>query len=299
MPERASSKRRPRSPRKPKKKPPFTARTADRHVLYQLAVQSPDSDARFYARYFQKLTGQPLRRFREDFCGTAALACEFVKLHRQNTAVGVDLHWPTLAWGRIHNVKKRLDQDQQQRLTLLQQDVRDVRAPSVQFLCAVNFSYSVFHTRAELAAYIRNCFQSLEPGGMLMLDAWGGGLVQRACVDRRRLHGFDYLWDQHAFDPISHKIDCRIHFWFRDGSRMNNAFTYDWRLWTLPELRELFVEAGFEGVHVLWECTDSKTRSGNGVFLRKEVGDDDPAWITYVVGCRPLGGRGVRRRQPR
>ena len=92
-------------------KPRFTARTADRHELYQLSVQAPERDARFLSRYVLKTTGRPLRRFREDFCGTALLACWFVKLHRDNHAVGVDLHWPTLAWGRIHNVARLLDRD--------------------------------------------------------------------------------------------------------------------------------------------------------------------------------------------
>jgi SAM-dependent methyltransferase len=268
----------------------LTAANADRHALYMTAVQAPSKDARFLARYHQKITGEPLRVLREDFCGTAALACSFVALHRSNRAIGVDRHAPTLAWGRRHNVRP-LTAEQQSRLLLLQDDVRAVRRPLVQAIAAVNFSYSVFHTRKDLLGYLRNCHRSLQPGGLLFVDAWGGGLVQRACVDRRREHGFDYLWEQRSFDPISHHIDCRIHFQFRDGSRLRNAFVYDWRLWTLPELRELFAEAGFADVHVLWECTDRGTNNGNGAFRLKTVGDDDPAWITYVVGRKPLRRR--------
>jgi SAM-dependent methyltransferase len=218
-----------------------------------------------------------------------------VKLHSENRAIGVDLHGPTLAWGRRYNVRHLLTEQQKRRLLLIQDDVRRVRRPRAQVIVAVNFSYSVFHTRADLAAYIRGSFAALEPGGMLFLDAWGGGLVQRACTDRRREHGFDYFWEQRSFDPISHHIDCRIHFQFRDGSRLRDAFVYDWRLWTLPELRELFAEAGFADVHVLWECTDLRTGTGNGAFRRREVGDDDPAWITYVVGRKPPGAVRARR----
>jgi SAM-dependent methyltransferase len=268
-------------------KPRFTARTADRHELYQLSVQAPERDARFLSRYVLKTTGRPLRRFREDFCGTALLACWFVKLHRDNHAVGVDLHWPTLAWGRIHNVARLLDRDQQQRLRLRRADVRAVRAPRVQAIAALNFSYSVFQTRAALRRYFDACFRALEPGGLLFVDAWGGPDVQTHATDRTRHHGFDYLWEQRAFDPITHHIECAIHFAFRDGTRLHDAFVYDWRLWTMPELRELMAEAGFTDVHVLWEGTDGATRSGNGVFRRKEVGDADPAWIVYVVGRRP------------
>src|SRR5688572_7155200 len=170
---RSPKHRKKRSQRKKPAKPRFTARTADRHVLYQLAVQAPETDARFYSRWFRKYTGRELRVLREDFCGTAVLACHHVKLHPDNLAIGVDLHWPTLAWGRIHNVRPLLDREQQQRLLLLQQDVLDVQAPKADALLALNFSYSVFKTRQQLGAYIRNCFRSLRPGGLLFVDAWG------------------------------------------------------------------------------------------------------------------------------
>jgi hypothetical protein len=121
----------------------------------------------------------------------------------------------------------------------------------------------------------------------LFLDAWGGGETQFILEEKRRLNGFDYVWDQAEFDPITHEILCKIHFEFRDGTRMRNAFLYDWRLWTLPELRELMFDAGFANLHVLWEGTDRKTRKGNGIFRRVERGGDEKAWVAYVVGRKP------------
>ena len=265
----------------------FTARTADRHELYQLAVQSADLDAAFYARWFLKFTGRPLRVLREDFCGTAAMACEHVKRHRDNRAIGVDMHWPTLAWGRIHNVKQLLDEEQQTRLLLLQKNVLDVRRPLADAIAALNFSYSVFKTRRELAAYVKNCYASLTPGGLLFFDAWGGPDAMQQKIDRHRREGFVYLWDQQRHDPIRNEISCAIHFEFPDGTRMREAFVYDWRLWTLAELRELFDEAGFQDIEVLWECGDSKTGRGTGVFRKTAVADMDEAWISIVVGRKP------------
>lgn len=268
-------------------RPPLTARTADRHALYQIAVQAPATDAAFYARWFERFAGRPLRWLREDFCGTAAIACHHVKRHRDNRALGVDLHGPTLAWGREHNVRPLLDADQQRRLRLLQADVLAVRSPRADAVLALNFSYSVFKTRQQLGAYVRNAYRSLRPGGMLFLDAWGGPDVQRRQTDRTRHRGFVYEWEQRRFDPIDHGIECAIHFAFPDGTRLRDAFVYDWRLWTLPELRELFAEAGFTGVEVLWEATDRRTGSGNGVFYRTDRGSDDEAWIAIVVGRKP------------
>jgi SAM-dependent methyltransferase len=285
MPARAPKRRKPA---------PLTARTADRHALYQLAVQAPEGDTAFFARYFQKYTGRRLRVFREDFCGTALISCHWVRRRRDHVAVGVDLCGETLAWGKKHNVAQLLDQDQQRRLHLIQDDVRAVHRPAADFIAALNFSYSVFQTRGDLADYLANSYRSLRPGGLMCLDAWGGPLVQQEHTDRHRNHGFDYLWEQRSFDPIKNRIVCSIHFEFRDGTRLRHAFHYDWRLWSLPELIELFTEAGFQDVHVLWEGTDHRTNRGNGVFLRKQVGEADDTWIAYVVGQRPLAG--TRRR---
>jgi SAM-dependent methyltransferase len=268
----------------PRRTPALTARTADRHVLYQRAVQAPETDAAFYDRWFRRFAGRPLRRLREDFCGTAALAVEHVRRHRDNEALGVDLHWPTLAWGRIHNVRAKLDPEQQRRIELRQANVLDVRRPLADAILALNFSYSVFKTRAQLGAYIRNCHRALRPGGMLFCDAWGGPDVLKQQTDRTRHRGFVYEWEQRRYDPISHEIECAIHFTFPDGSRLRDAFVYDWRLWTLAELRELFTEAGFRGVEVLWEATDVKTGTGNGVFYRTARGGSDDAWIAIVLG---------------
>jgi hypothetical protein len=264
----------------------LTARTADKQVLYQESVQSPEADARFFTRYFKRLTRRPLRILREDFCGTALLCCEFVRLHRENIAIGVDLDAPTLRWAQVHNLS-RLPPEARQRVHLALVNVLELRRPKVDAVAALNFSYSVFKTRRELGAYLKTAYASLSPGGMLFLDAWGGGETQFLMEERRRLHGFTYVWDQAEFDPITHEIRCNIHYEFRDGTRLRNAFVYDWRLWTLPELRELMFEAGFADVHVLWEGTNRKTGKGNGIFRRVARGGQERAWVAYVVGRKP------------
>lgn len=268
-----------------KKKIYLTARNADKHFLYQESVQAPETDARFLARYYKKLNDRPARTFREDFCGTFILCCEFVKLHRQNQAIGVDLDEPTLRWGRAHN-QSELGSDQQQRVLLIQDDVLNVRIPKVDIIAAMNFSYAVFKTRKEFGKYIRNAYRSLKKNGIFIMDAWGGSQAQALMTERKRLKGFNYVWDQADFDPVSHHILCKIHFEFRDGSVMKNAFIYDWRLWTLPEMQELMNEVGFRDVHVLWEGTDRKSGTGNGVFRRVNRGGDEEAWIAYVIGTK-------------
>lgn len=272
---------RPRSRRR--KKPALTARTADKFVLYEQAVQSPDVDVRFLSRRFKQMAGRPLRVFREDFCGTARLCCEFAKLHRDNRAVGVDLHGPTLTWAYRHNVAA-LTAEQRARVSLLREDVLHINGAPVDLVAAMNFSYCIFKTRETLRAYARNTRRTLRPRGVFVMDVFGGSQAQEEMEEETRHRGFTYVWDQSVFDPVSHRSVCKIHFKFRDGSILRNAFVYDWRLWTLPELREILEEAGFKDVHVLWEMTDRKTNEGNGIFRRVSRGEADPAWIAYVVG---------------
>ena len=162
-PARQSKKKKATAAKKKPKKKPLTARTADKHVLYQLSVQAPELDSKTYARWFKKYTGRDLRALREDFCGTAVLACHHVRNHKHNTAVGVDLHRPTLDWGIEHNVQTLLDQEQQQRLQLLEKNVLEVTTPKVDCVLALNFSYQVFTTRGALGSYIKTVYRSLKP----------------------------------------------------------------------------------------------------------------------------------------
>ncbi len=269
----------------PQKKSKLTARRVDKHALYEMSVQAPEDDARFFARYYKKYTGEPLRSFREDFCGTAILSSAFVQLHRDNHAMGVDLDQPTLDWAARHNVS-RLSPEAQDRVQLVRGDVADVRKPVAELTAALNFSYSVFKTRRDLGRYFDNAYQGLKPGGLFVLDAWGGGQSQFLMEERKKVEGFTYVWDQADFDPITAEILCKIHFEFPDGTRLRNAFTYDWRLWTLPEMIELMTDTGFRDIHVLWEGTDRKSGEGNGVFRRVRRGGDEEAWIAYVIGQR-------------
>jgi len=90
-----------------------------------------------------------------------------------------------------------------------------------------------------------------------------------------------------VFDPSTHFYTTRIHFAFRDGSELRNAFIYDWRLWTMPEVMELMQDAGFQDVHFLWEGTDPETNEGTGTYHRAKKAEADLAWIAYIVGVNP------------
>lgn len=261
------------------------AAQADRHVLYQEAVQDPESEIDFVEETWAQLRDRPAELLREDFCGTANTACEWVRRQPFHHAIGVDLDGAVLDWGWANNVA-RLNAGQQSRIELLQEDVTDTAPEPADIVLAMNFSYYLFPTRRQMIAYFRNVREGLVEDGIFFLDAYGGYDAPREIEEERECEGFTYIWEQASFNPIDGMMDCHIHFAFPDGSRMDRAFTYRWRLWTLPELREMLAEAGFSDIEVYWEGTDEEANEGNGIFEPAEVGDADPGWVCYIVAQR-------------
>ena len=100
---------------------------------------------------------------------------------------------------------------------------------------------------------------------------------------RKVAGGFTYVWDQNSFDPITHDIVNHIHFEFKDGSRIDKAFTYEWRYWTLPEITELLKEAGFSEVHVYW---DQAGEDEEEKYKRTTRAENQPGWLAYLVALR-------------
>ena len=151
----------------------------DRHRLYELAVQSPDADVQFVDRVYRKRNGRKPARLREDFCGTAYFACEWVKTHGENRAWAIDLDPVPLEWGHRNNVTK-LRPEQAARIKLIEGNVLDVGGRPVDVTVAFNFSYFIFDTRPALRRYFEKARATLESEGVLMLDAYGGADSQRA-----------------------------------------------------------------------------------------------------------------------
>lgn len=270
---------------KSKRKPVATlAEQADLHELYEESVQAVDVEIEFLDKTFKALRGRRALVFREDFCGTASAACEWVRSRKDRTAIGVDNDKPTLDWGRENRIA-RLPKAAQARIELLLSDVRTVETPRADIVAAFNFSYFLFKERAELKAYFRGVRDALNDDGILFLDAFGGPEGITPQKEKTKHKGFTYIWDQSLFEPVSGRMLCHIHFHFPDGSKLKRAFSYDWRIWNLPELRELLLEAGFSKVRVYWEGEDEDGEP-NGEYTESATGEADPAWVTYILAER-------------
>lgn len=257
------------------------AEQADRHELYEAAVQNVEEECKFIARTFRELRGRDALSWREDFCGTASAACEWVRRDERRTAVGVDIDPEVLDWGRNNRVNQ-LDAGQQARLRLIEANVLEVDTGLVDCVGAFNFSYWIFQSRPLMLQYFRSIRETLVDDGIFFLDAFGGYEAYEEMKEKTKYDDFTYVWEQARYSPVTGEMDCYIHFKFPDKSRLKRAFSYTWRLWSLPEIVELLAEAGFRNPTVYWEGTD-EDGEGNGVFTPEAHGEADAGWIAYIV----------------
>jgi SAM-dependent methyltransferase len=264
-----------------KSKRPTIAETVGRYELYEAAVQNVEEQCHFMDYMFQIIRGRKPISFREDFCGTASASCEWVRLGPKRFSIGVDIDPEVLQWGRNHRWSK-LTKGQQQRVTLIDGDVRQAQKSLVDIVGAFNFSYWIFDTRAELRRYFQTVYSNLKPDGVFFLDAFGGYDAFRELKEKMKIDDFTYIWDQAKYSPVTGKMQTHIHFKFSDGSRLKKAFSYRWRLWTLPEIREILEEAGFRKSTVYFEFKD-EDGEGLGEWYAESEGDAAAAWVANLT----------------
>lgn len=268
----------------------------DRLWCYRFAVQDPETHAEVLRRMHAH--GRPDRKatvLREDFAGTAADSVAWIEAGPERRAIAVDIDAETVAWARQRASGMLLDRID--RLTFHVADVRAVGPPAVppaDIISVLNFSIGYLRTRSELIAYFKHARSCLSEGGILVMNAHGGGEIERGSEQSSRIvpsprskreavpPPFVFTWEQSPINPVTSEISCRIHF-ACEGVELRDAFVYRWRHWTLPELLDAAVEAGF-GEAKVWRHTFDPSRGAAGVFLGPvESFDGSGTWTAYVV----------------
>ena len=258
------------------KKKPF-----DKYRYYLDSVQNPKEDVRFITKTFLDLKKKTPVSFREDFCFTFALCVEWVKHDLKNKAYGVDIDPTCLAYGKTHYLSPLPPSSKKRVQVCLQNVLKKAPFPRVDILVALNFSYFVFKTRDLLKKYFKKCYSNLKNNGVLVLDCFGGSECQEANTEKRGFDSFMYYWEQKEFDPVSNCCQFSIHYRPKGKAILKNVFSYDWRLWSIPEITDLLKEVGFKKSHIYWEGT-RRDGSGNGIFKPVEKGEECEAWVAYI-----------------
>jgi len=288
---------------------PITASpSVDTLELYRWAVQDPETHAIVLRTMYERL--RPGRRpavLREDFAGTSAESVAWVILQPGRRAVAVDLDGPTLDWAQRRAVG--LLGPLASQIAFVQGDIRSVGPPDVppaDIISVLNYSILYQRNLEDLRSYLRHAINGLAPDGILVLNLFGGAARLQPGITRRRvtptprlstespIPAFEYLWEVRSYDRASHRLDCRIHFAIPDPTapgrtrEVQDAFRYDWRLWSVRELVEGCAQAGFSVAQV-WRHTCDPSKGEAGVFLGCVEPDSllgPDSWNAYIVACR-------------
>ncbi len=193
----------------------------------------------------------------------------------------MDIDPNPLIYGK-KNYLSRLRPNQRKRVRIIQSNVLKKNLPKADIIAVLNFSYCIFKERKELKRYFSQCLRSLHSKGIFVLDCFGGSDCFAPNEEQVEHKNFTYFWDQENFDPISHNASFHIHFKRKGERKRKKVFSYDWRLWILPEIKDLLQEAGFRKTHVYWEGTN-RNGEGDGKFVRTNKGEDCQAWVAYIV----------------
>lgn len=251
----------------------------DRYDLYELAVTDPPG----LTRFLDAVHGRAPRILREDFSGSAALARHWAGLSPKHSAIAVDRDAEALARAA-----------RTPRLTTRRADVLRAR-DRADIIACTNFPIGYWHTRADLIKYLKHARARLRPRGVFIADTYGGADAFTPGKTTTRLRGpgderIEYTWEQREADPITGRVVDALHFRIRARGRaratiLRDAFVYDWRLWSIPELTDAYREAGFRKVEVYNTLGDAIDQDGRLYVRAIGPGDDlGPSWVVYVVG---------------
>lgn len=244
---------------------------------------------------------------REDFCGTAAVSKLWVQeaLARGERACGcaVDLNPAVVEAATAAGLVPGLTMRCCDAIAAADTDPADV-------IWVGNFSIGYIFSAKALAAYLRACHARLtakgKTGGIIACDIYGGASAFRlgSLLRRHTAPGGEivhYCWTHEAADPLTGMVENSISFKVElagEGSEGSGgsgasggsgeivaewprAFEYRWRLWSIAELREAMLEAGFVTSEVYVQIEVQPDVPPRPVQIGTELGDD---WAVLLVG---------------
>lgn len=249
---------------------------ANKYELYTRALQDPKLEAEFLSSLKPRA-----RILREDFCGTAEISFEWVANDQEKSALVVDIDPDPIK--EIRNRANRTDSIEE-RIKFREADATQIRAPDVDIVTIPNSSVFLVKERDKLKQYFENIRSDLVPGGILVIDFFGGGFAQGNGKERLEFSDFSCIWEQDSFNYRNQEFKSSISFELDDGQVISNAFTYNMRLWSPRELGDVIADSGFSSYEVRIGKNRFEIASGNLIEM-PELGDTE-SWEAYIIAYR-------------
>ena len=269
----------------------------DRFALYELCVQSP----RHVVGFLHAVHGNRPTILREDFCGTAAVSRRWVDegIRRGEvfSAIAVDVDQTTLDWAKL---KASDNPVIAAHIQFLRGDCTSAQAPAhdvgADIIFVGNFSIGYIYTRSELLSYLRDSRDRLSKansgfgGGIFVCDLYGGASAFTLGGLHRRYSGpkgeqIHYNWLHEEADAQTCIVQNSISFRVIESDdaviEFPREFVYRWRLWSIPELRDVMLEAGFSSAEVHVDCNIAPGEVPVSISDASSLMED---WIVLVVG---------------
>lgn len=229
----------------------FSTTRIDIDALYTAAFQDPKREMRLLREEYVTYFAATPRILREDFCGTAANAMAWADHKDGNCiAIGVDIDRQSLEYAKT-NTFASLSCDVRNRISLIHGDVLSAALPDADLITALNCSFCYFWERQQFKRYLERTFETLGEYGMLALEIYCGADAYNLGCDEIPIEGATAIWEQAKFDPITNRCLNFIHFRMDNGDLLEQAFEYDFRLWSPAECIDLIREVGFVEVKVI------------------------------------------------
>jgi hypothetical protein len=237
----------------------------EKYYFYEKSVQNVDFEVDFLELLYKKFFLTTPQIFREDFSGSSLLSLEYSKRFSQK-AFCIDLDPEPLNFG-----KKRANKW----MTFCQEDVVQTKVQA-NIIAAFNFSYCIFKKRSELLKYFINVKKTLLKEGFFILDFFGGNEAFLEIRESKKISKEEtYYWECEKFNALNQEGIFSIHYKKKSQPIEKRVFSYDWRLWSPVELRDLLEESGFKNISFYLEEDDE--------YVLKQEETMEGCFLGYLV----------------